>query len=413
MRKIDIIKNDLSASIAEAKMVEGAEAQEKALGRMGELQKELENAMKVEAAERALAEERFGKEVSKGRDFSLIKFIRESVEGNLTGFEKEVAEEGRAEHQRLGLPVQGRVIPTFVIGQRAAAGQNYGTNADGGYMIETMEAKYLEALRAKLVLADMGASVLTGLVGTLPLISASDITAGWAAEAATTSVTKSTIGRLTMTPHRNSAAVAFTKDLLRQTSHSVDDMLMEKLMNAHAQILETGAISGSGSSNQPTGILSNTGIGSVAMGTNGGNITWAAVVGLESAVDNANALQGKLGYLTNAKVLGNMKTIQKASGFPAFIVDDKNPNVVNGHKINWTSNVPANLTKGSSSQVCSAMIFGNWEDLYIGSWGGLDLVVDPYTLAANAEVRIIMNAWNDAVVARPASFAAIKDITIA
>ncbi|MBQ1463042.1 MAG: hypothetical protein IIZ24_02545, partial [Candidatus Methanomethylophilus sp.] len=75
--------------------------------------------------------------------------------------------------------------------------------------------------------------------------------------------------------------------------------------------------------------------------------------------------------------------------------------------------VPSNLTKGSGSSAVSnlsAMIFGNWEDLYVGHWGGIDIVVDPYSLAEYGDIRLVLNAYNDVLVAEPASFAAIKDI---
>ena len=415
MRKIADIRKDLSAAIAEARLIdaskaENAEALKKALDNIDNLTAELNAANKVEAAEQAIAAERFaGKEAKKGERFSLIKFIRESIDGKLTGIEADAAAEGAAEYQRLGLSAQGRVIPTFILA-RAAAGQNYGTNADGGYLVEEMSAKYTEALRNKLVVASLGATVLTNLVGTLPVISASDISASWLAEAGSVSASKSTFAKATMTPHRNAAMVAFTKDLLRQTSLDVENLLYEKLMNAHAQLIETAAIAGTGSSNQPTGILNTPNIGSVAIGTNGGAITWAKVVALETEVNANNANRGKLGYLTNAKVNGALKTTQRGTNLD-YILSGANPNMLNGYKYDFSNVVPSNLAKGTSS-ACSAMIFGNWEDLWIGEWGELDLVVDPYTLAASAEVRIVMNAWNDIKVVEPKSFAAIQDITV-
>ena len=84
---------------------------------------------------------------------------------------------------------------------------------------------------------------------------------------------------------------------------------------------------------------------------------------------------------------------------------------MNGYNIEWTNLVPSSLTKGTSSGVCSAMIFGNFEDLYIGHWGGIDVVVDPFTLAAQADVRVVLNSWDDCVVAEPKSFAAVVDLT--
>ena len=86
---------------------------------------------------------------------------------------------------------------------------------------------------------------------------------------------------------------------------------------------------------------------------------------------------------------------------------------MNGYKVDWSNLVPADLTKGTASNKCSALIFGNWQDLYIGSWGGVDIVIDPLTKAGEAEILLYLNSWDDCLVAEPKSFAAIKDITIA
>jgi hypothetical protein len=78
-------------------------------------------------------------------------------------------------------------------------------------------------------------------------------------------------------------------------------------------------------------------------------------------------------------------------------------NRVNGYPIDWTNIVP--------SADGSAMIFGNWEDLFVGEWGGFDVVIDPFTQAGSAQIIITINAWNDAIVAEPKSFAVLKGIT--
>ena len=416
MRKIAEIRKDLSAKIAEVKAIqntaENAEALKKGLEEIKALETELENALAVEAAERRLAEDHFEKEAKKGHVFSFTKFLRECAEipngGQLTGLEKEATEMGRDEHKALGLKQFGHVIPSALL--RAAAGQNYTTNADGGYLKETMPARYVDSLRAKLVIAKMGATLLGDLVGTLPIISSSDFTAGWLAEAAAGSVTKISCGSGDMTPHRNCGAGAVTKDLLRQTSKDVEALIREKLLNAHAMLIDEAAITGTGSNNQPTGILNTNGIGSVAIGANGGALTWAKIVALETAVNHQNANRGKMGYLANAKVWGELKSIERTANSGRFLLDEAGR--LNGYPVDWTTLVPSNLTKGTGTGL-SPLIFGNWEDLWIGSWGGIDIVVDPFVLATSAEIRIILNAWNDAKVVEPKSFAAIKDITTA
>lgn len=415
MRTIAEIRKDLNAKVAEVKGIDASneELTKKGLEEINALVRELETANAVEAAEQRAAEAKLENMQKKaGRSFSMVKFVRELSEGRgLTGLEAEVAEMGAEEYRRMGLTAQGAVIPSAFL--RAAAGQNAGTAADGGNLKETMANRYVEELKEKLVVAQLGATVLTDLVGTLPVITSEQISAGWGAEGAQASVTKAAYARATMTPHRNFVQTAVTKDLLRQTSLDVEADLLSKMSDAHANLLEAAAIAGTGSSNQPTGILGHSDVPVIAMGTNGGNITWAKVVELEAKINSANANRGKLAYLTNAKVFGNMKTILKAANSGRFIVDDMNPGVVNGYKAEWSNLVPADLTKGTASGVCSAMIFGNFEDLYIGQWGGIDIVVDPYTRASYGDVVITLNAWNDVLVAQPKSFAAIKDITIA
>lgn len=410
MRKIAEIRKDLKAQIDKVNAMDrnaDAAAYAAEIEKAAALTKELEQANTVEEANQRLAEKNFQEmEKDAKREFSLIKFIREAAAGKLTGLEAEVAELGAEEYRRLGLAQRGFVIPTAAL--RASSGQNATTNADGGYAKVTMPLRYVDSLKERLVISSLGATILGDLVGTVPLVSAGKLTASWLAEGAQATTSKATFASATMTPHRNTVFAAFSKDLLRQTSLDVENMLRERILDAHAELLETAAIAGTGSNNQPTGILNTTGIGSVAMGTNGGAITWAKVVDLETAVRAKNGLRGSLGYLTNAKVWGAMKQTQVANGFPRFILDG-DYSMLNGHRVEWSNLVPSNLTKGTGTGL-SPMIFGNWEDLYIGQWGGMDIVVDPFTLAEFADVRIVLNAWNDVKVAVPNSFAAIVDI---
>lgn len=410
MRKIAEIRQDLSAKIAEVKGMTDKEQIEKGLADIETLSAELENANKLEAAEQKVAERKFHQmEQAAGRKFSLVKFVREASERNLTGLEAEVAKMGAEEYKRMGLQQKGAVIPSCFL--RSSAGQNAGTNADGGYMKEVMPIRYVDALKDRLVVAGLGANILGDLYGTLPVVSAGEITAAFKAEGAQTSVSKSTISRVELTPHRASIVAAFSKDLFVQSSPDVEKLLMDKILNAHATLIDRVAIAGDPSVNsaEPTGILNTTGIGSVAGGTNGAAISWANIVALETAVNAANGNRGKLGYLTNAKVIGQMKASERTQANGRYLLDAPY-DMVNGYKIDWTNLVPSTLTKGTATSKCSAMIFGNFEDLYIGQWGGLDIVVDPYTLADYGDVRLILNAYNDVKVVNAGSFAAIKDI---
>ena len=409
MRTIAEIRNDINAKVAEAKGIDrnNVEAMDQAMEALKGLTAEPNLANEVEADEQRAADKKLADmQKGEGRAFSMVKFVRELSEGRLTGLEAEVAEMGAEEYRRLGLTRVGHVIPSACL--RAAVGQNYTTAADGGNLIETMASRYVEVLKERLVVAQLGATVLTDLVGNVPVITSSQISASWAAEAGAATATKAAFAKAVMTPHRNVVQTAVTKDLLRQTSYDVERFLIDRMTEAHANLIEAAAIAGTGSSNQPTGILNNSNVPVVAMGTNNGlAITWAKVVELETTVNNNNANKGRMAYLTNAKVMGSMKSVEKASNTGRFIYEGGE---LNGYKVDWTGLVPSDLTKGTSTSKCSAMIFGNFQDLYIGEWGGIDLVVDPYTQAGTGEVVLTINAYNDVLVAEPKSFAVIKDI---
>lgn len=413
MRNIAEISKDLSAKVNATKKLDrktDEAAFDAAMAEVKALVQELNDARAIEAAEQAAAARQLQNlEAKENRRFSITKFLREAAAGKLSGLEAEVAEMGAKEYERMGLSRKGFVIPMAAL--RGSAGQNYTTDADGGYAKETAAPTYLDGLKERLVVSKLGAHVLGDLVGTIPFVSAGAISASWLAEGAEASVSKSTFAKVSLTPHRNAVVGAFSKDLLRQTSIDIDNVVMGLLLDAHATLIESACIAGSGSSNQPTGILNTAGIGEVIGGTNGAPISWGNVVKLETAINANNANRGKLGYLTNAKVIGAMKTTEKASNTARFVLDFDGS--LNGYPVEWTNLVPSNLTKGSSEEVCSAMIFGNFDDLYVGHWGGIDVVVDPYTLAASADVRIVLNSWDDCIVVNPKSFAAIKDITTA
>ena len=412
MRKIAEIRNDIKVKSDQLKAMDRTDVENltAATDELKGLTTELEAAYAVEAAEQRAAEQQISvMEQSAGRRFSFTKFLREAAEGKLSGLEAEVADLGKKEYERMGLQRKGYVIPSAFL--RASAGQNYSTNADGGYLKEQMPNRYVDALRDRLVIGKLGATMLGDLVGTVPVCSVGMISASWEAEGATTSVSKATVARVALTPHRASVVAAFSKDLLAQTSLDVEAILMERILNAHATLIENAAINGTGSSNQPTGILSACATASreIVAGANGAAVSWANVVKLESMINADNANRGKMGYLCNAKTLGDMKTIAKAANTAAFIYDGNG--MLNGYPVEWTNLVPSNITQGSSTSNTSKMIFGNWEDLYIGQWAGLDIIVDPYTLAANGDVRLVLNAYNDVAVVEPKSFYVLKGLT--
>ncbi len=400
MRKISEIRKDLNEAVIALKGVDrnDKEAREAALARANDLMAELDEAEVAERAAQALAEDKFrGEEKKANRRFSLIKFLNGCINKNLSGLELQAAEAGADEYRRLGFEPQGTVIPSFVM--RDILGQS--AQADGEALGETMAPIIMPRLRDKLTVQGLGARVLRGLVGKLPVISGTAITAKWAEEGEKVEVQKVNWAKRVLSPKRNVTVVALTKDLLRQTSYDVEADLRREMEDAHDRLLESGAINGA--LKGPTGIINTEGVSVIQAG---GPISWDHVVDLETEIKVSNANKGNLAYLTDSKVWGALKKTPKVEGGERMLIDDPNSRILNGYTIDYSNAVDADKNGAHH------MVFGNWNDLVIGEWGGLDIVVDPYTEATSAQIIITVNSWNDALVAEPKSFAVLKGITV-
>ena len=334
------------------------------------------------------------------KDYSFRKAIYEmAYRGGLTGLEKEMHEEALRENPG----VQGIGIPTLVINSRAALA------AGSSPVVATETKDFIDALRAKLVVVQAGARTLTGLTGNINIPKKTTAaTAAWETETGDANDAGMALGYLPMSPKRLSAFQTLSKQLLVQSSYDVEAMLRNDLITAVAIAVDAAAIEG-GAANTPTGILNVTGIGSVPIGATGGAPTWAHIVALESEVAIDNADLGSLAFLTNPKVRAKLK--QTAVGTDQRMVWAENGNSLMGYPAYVTTQVPSTLDKSTTTGVCSAIIFGNFADLLIGQWGGLDIIVDPYTAAKSAQINVFIHSFWDVLVRHAESFAAVKDAT--
>ena len=323
------------------------------------------------------------------------------------GFERECS---NAVASILGRGAEGFFVPPEVF----ARDFNIGTASEAGNLKPTYlrDDLYVDVLRNKLVLNNLGVMFMSGLTGDIDMPrKAVSSTIGTALEIGSASETNPTTAKTTLSPKRQTAYVEVSKQALIQSAISLENMIRDDLLSGVAVQIENQAINGTGTAPQMTGIRYTSGIGTAAaMGTAGGTVTWAAVVGLESACANSNAEPDRLaGYLTNTKQRGNLKQVQKGTNLP--FIWDGGPQPVNGYRCAVSNNVPSNLTKGSSTTVCSAAIFSaDWSMGVIGLFGAPDVTVDPYTKADTGQVKITLNQFADFGIRMPAAFAKIEDL---
>lgn len=349
------------------------------------------------------------------RSFSIVRALHalanpmDQAAQRAAAFEFEAS---AAAAQKLGKQARGIMLPHDVL---RASDLVKGTANKGGNLVATelLSGSFIDMLRNAMVLDSMGVVTLTGLVGDIAIPKQTGAaTAYWVAEDGSPTASGQTVGQVAMSPKTVGAYTDISRKLLLQSSIDVEGMVQSDLARVLGLAIQQAAINGSGTSNQPKGILGGHVVNPTILGgTNGAAPTWEHIVGLETAVSVANADVGTLAYLTNAKVRGKLKTTSKVSGQNGFIWENGDT-PLNGYRAAVTNAVPSNITKGTATN-CSAAIFGNWADLVIGMWGSLDLTVDTITLGTSGAVRVIALQDVDIAVRNAESFATFADILTA
>ena len=345
---------------------------------------------------------------SERQAYSLLRAIDSVAKhGRVMGFEGEVSAEIA---RKSGKEARGFYVPQALFSKRDILTTS---PANGSNIIaeDYMAGEFVDALRANLVMGTLGARMMTGLKGDVAIPKmGTTATVAFVAENNAPSESAQTFLQITMVPRTLASFVDISRKLAIQSDPSVEQILREDMLQSFARKIDEVAIEGGGA-NEPTGILGTNGIGSVAIDTNGGAVTYASLVQLEREVAIDNALNGRLGFLTNAKVVAAMRSISRqASGVEGnFILNDTN--TLLGYNVTSTNLVPSDLTKGTTSNTCSAVIFGNFADVLIGMWNSPDVLVDPYTGSSAGTIRISVFQEVDVKLRHAESFSAIKDVT--
>ena len=342
--------------------------------------------------------------------YSLMRAIRAAASNDWreAGFEREVSDEiGRVS----GRTPKGFFVPGHAWGQRDLIA---GSDGDGGHLkgVDHMGSEFIEALRSKLVVSSMGARVMTGLKGDVSIPKLSTVaSAAFVAENNAVSEQNQAFGELSLAPKTLGVMTDISRKLMLQSDPSAEQIVRDDLLNAVAAKIEDVAIEGSGS-NEPTGITKTAGIGSVAIGTNGGAPTWASVTSLVKEVEQDNAaISDSMGFLTNSKVKAKLAGTAKVGSSDSVMILNDPWNELYGYPLGITNHVPSDLTKGSTSGTCSAMIFGDFAQIILAFWSAPDVLIDPYTNSSKGGTRVVVFQDLDVGVRHAQSFAACLDYT--
>jgi HK97 family phage major capsid protein len=303
-------------------------------------------------------------------------------------FEFEASE---AAQRAYGTTAQGIMLPSEVL--RNWNQRDLSAGSDGDLIGQDYRAgDFIEILRNNSAVMPL-ATMLNGLTGDvkIPRKTAAASAAFISSEGGAAGESELTVGNVSMSPKSLGAFTDITRQLMIQSSIDVENLVRNDLAASMAIAIDDAALEGSGSSGNPTGITNTSGINSVSL-SSAAAPTFAEMVSMETAVRVDNALLGDLAYIVHPTNYGTLKTTEKATNTAQFVaVNDE----INGYKAVVSPQLTANN-----------YVFGNFNDLLIGMFGGLDIVVDPYTNSSSGTVRIVALQSVDVAVRHAVSFCA-------
>lgn len=322
------------------------------------------------------------KETMKKETFSLLKAVRAIANNQqLDERSQQVVNAGIAEMRKSGQSYSGQII--LPVEERADV---QATVADHGQEIVAEDKlNILAPLRDKLVLSAAGANFMTGLVGNVSIPTYSGSTVGWAGEVDAAKDGAGTFGEVELSPKRLTAYVDISKQFLIQDSVSAEALLRKDIVDALSNKLEATILGNvAGDATKPAGLFAGVTADTAA-------ITFADILKMEQTLEEKN-VGGNIKFIASPAAKAVLRTTAVGGTKSDLRM------LMEGNEIDGISTL---VTNGMTSK---GLILGNFNDLVIGQWGGIDLTVDPYTQAANGKIRLVVNAYFDAKPQRADSF---------
>ena len=349
--------------------------------------------LEVIGSDKALDNQDIGMKQEEVQKFSLVRAIRAMANPGDRRLQEEAAfefEASRAAAEMYGKTAQGIMVPAEVM-KTWSRDLNMGN--DSAISGDDFRAgSFIDVLRNASSVMASGATSLGGLSGDVKIPKKlTAASAAWiSSEGGAATESEMTVGQLALAPKTLGAFTDVTRQLMIQDSVGVENLIRDDLVQALALAIDLAALEGAGTGGAPTGVLNTTGVTKVATFA-GVNPTFAEAVSLETAVADANALMGSLGYILRSNMNGALKTTAVDAGSGRFVSEG---GMING----YNARVSNQGTDGN-------IYFGNWSDLIVGMFGGMDIIVDPYTHSTSGTLRVTALQSVDCGVRHAASFA--------
>ena len=324
---------------------------------------------------------------SEPQGYSLGRAIRQQMNGRLDGLEAET-------HQELSLsmPVtpRGVVVPNMALHTRTTMSTSNVANLVGSMPMGSM---FIDNLQPASAVMAAGATVLSGLSKAITIPRENgDTTAAFTAEGSAVSESSLTFNNLTLTPRRISATSSFTAEALIQSDPQIDNLIRNSHARKIAQGIDDGALEGNGTAPNPTGISNTTGVNVLAT-TGSSTMTYAEALDALGKLEEDNVPSGNAAFICHPTDYATLAATVVDSGSGRFVVEN---GAILGRRV-----------VQSTLATAGTVILGDYSHLIVAMFGGTDLIVDPYSSATSATVKITTHNFADVGVRHPVAFCKI------
>lgn len=343
------------------------------------------------------------------KEYNILNVIRALAKDGSpdVGFEREISDQiAKAKHEDArGFYIPEAVLVRAITGKTNVAGEIVG---NGAATVETslLASQYIDELVGTTVLGAAGVQTVGGLVGDIAIPKGTAVTAGWIAEKDNAPTKTPTFSQVPGTPHTAAANAILSRRLVIQSSLAVQNLVARLIMEAIGRAVEAATFDGTGTNNQPTGLSATTGVGAVTMTADAP--TKANLVDFWEKVYTANAAGANMKYIGSPAVKAllcktlDITTVSNGkSGDSAAIVGG----VGAGYLCSKDAKVEG--FDFLMSALCNAkkLYFGNWSEILMCFWSGVDMTVDPYTYSAKGAWQVTAFQDCDVIVRHPGAFA--------
>jgi HK97 family phage major capsid protein len=361
---------------------------------IADLDRKIERARDLQEAERAapaiLHSGRLGDGAyeNRARQFSLLKAINARL-GDVdvdVGFEREISSEVK---RRSGRKFSGIAVPDeyFQVERRTLL---VGSSAASLFPEAHRDDLFIDTLRARLIVGQLGATVLDGLIGDQDIPrQLTSSTAQWVAEDGSLTETDMTIDDVTLAPKTVGAMTSYSRRTLINSLPAIENLVRNDLSSVIANAIDEKALVGTGASNTPTGVASATGLASLSLATP----TLAQVLAFPAAVQGSNADLGAMAWAMAPRSVAKLRSVVKFATTDSVCLMETATSM-GGFPVAVSTSLSTNDSPDQNT-----VLFGVWSQLIVGTWSGTDILVNPYETTAYAKGRVLVRAMRDVDVA--------------